>query len=147
MDELNIIQNNGGSVQHQSNEDAGRVANCDGLHASVAAPEAVEVDGIPEVSSSNTNMELGQQSGSISQDFQAQLDDIDAELGRFDGGEGARDSMVSGVGVRMGETARLVKDLPLQPVRGSASSTQILELCSLKRTREDSNEEMGSCES
>ena len=41
----------------------------------------------------------------------------------------------------MGETARVVKDVPLQPVRGSASSTQILELCSLKRTKEDSSEE------
>ena len=41
----------------------------------------------------------------------------------------------------MGEIARVVKDVPLQPVRGSASSTQTLEFCSLKHTREDSSEE------
>ena len=144
-DELNILQNKDGSDQLHNNEVVGRVADCDGLHAQVAAPVAVEVDRNPKASSLNTNMELGQQSGSISQDFQAQLDDIDAELERFDGGENngevARDSGVSGVGVRMGETARVVKDVPLQPVRGSASSTQILELCSLKCTREDSSKE------
>ena len=144
-DKLNILQNKDGSDQLHSNEVVGRVADCDGLHAQVMAPVAVEVDRNPKASSSNINMELGQQSGSTSQDFQAQLDDIDAELERFDGGENngevARDSGVSGVGVRMGEIARVVKDVPLQPVRGSASSTQILELCSLKHTREDSSEE------
>ena len=59
MDELNIIQNKDGSDQHHSNENVGRVADCDGLHAPVAAPVAVEVDGTPEVSSSNTSMDLG----------------------------------------------------------------------------------------
>ena len=73
-DELNILQNKDGSDQLHSNEVVGRVADCDGLHAQVMAPVAVEVDRNPKASSSNINMELGQQSGSTSQDFQAQLE-------------------------------------------------------------------------
>nr|POF18422.1 hypothetical protein CFP56_49380 [Quercus suber] len=36
MDELNNIQNNGGSDHHQSNEDVGRVDDFDGFHAQIA---------------------------------------------------------------------------------------------------------------
>ena len=67
------------------------------------------------------------------------------ELGLFYGGKengkGAQDHMVSGVGDRMDESVRLVKNFPIQSVPDSVSSTQRLELWSLKRTREDLSEE------
>jgi len=103
----------------------------------------VEDDGTPVVNGSHLSIDPGQQRGSTSQNFQAQLDDIDVELGLFDGGKengkGAQDRMVSGVGDRM--SARLVKNFPIQSVPDSVSSTQRLELWSLKCTREDLSEE------
>nr|POE46431.1 hypothetical protein CFP56_41678 [Quercus suber] len=114
--ELNGLQNNGDSDHHQSTEYKGRVANFDVLHVQAVAPVVVEDDGTPEVS--------------------------DVELGRFDGGKengkGTQDCMVSGVGDRLNETARLVENSPIQSGLDSVSSTQRLELWSLKRTRKDS---------
>ena len=141
--ELNVTQNNGDSDHHQSAEFEGRVANFDVLHVQVVAPVVVEDDGTPVVNGSHLSMDPGQQRGSTSQNFQAQLDDIDVELGLFDGGKengkGAQDRMVSGVGDWM--STRLVKNFPIQSIPDSVSSTQRLELWSLKRTREDLSEE------
>ena len=73
------------------------------------------------------------------------MDDIDEELGLFYGGKengkGAQDCKASGVGDRMVEPARLVRNFPIQSILDNVSSTQRLELWSLKRTREDLSEE------
>ena len=62
-----------------------------------------EVNRIPNVSNPHRCMDPGDIRGPISQNFQAQLDDIDAKLARFKGGKELRKKVWVGRGSGEGE--------------------------------------------
>ena len=86
------------------------------------------------------SMDIGQLRGLTSQNFQAQLDEIDAEIGRLDGGMDCGEQHQvwknNGLGVRMEKSVDFVST---QLDDGTVS----IDLGSLKRPREVSSEELG----
>lgn len=84
-----------------------------------------EVNGIPDVSSLHRCMDPGDIRGPTSQNFQAQLDDINVELACFDGGK------------------ELGKKVQVGKSSGNTPSIIPMELFCLKHLREVSSEEMG----
>lgn len=125
MEVLNTMQSNGDREHHRSDDDEGRSAKFNDVHGQMEVLVVTEVNGIPDMSNLHRCMDLGDIRGPTSQNFQAQLDDINVELACFDGGK------------ELGKKVRVGK--------GSGSTPAIIpmELFCLKLLREVSSEEMG----
>ena len=102
---LNTTHGIGADKNCRGNEDEGRSERFDATPCEGVGPIASEGDRRSADSSPIKCMDLGQSRGPTSQIFQAQLDEIDAEIGRLDGGmdcgEQHRVCKDSGLGVRM----------------------------------------------
>ena len=144
---LNTMQSNGDREHHRSDDDEGRSAKFDVEHVQMEVLVVMKVNGIPNVSNPHRCMDPRDIRGPTSQNFQTQLDDIDAELARFDGGKElgkkVRVGRGSGEGDSMEKSIGGLRNFPLQSDSGSTPSIIPAELFSLKRPREVSSEEMG----
>nr|POE58142.1 hypothetical protein CFP56_67256 [Quercus suber] len=150
VETVNSMQSNGKSMHHNygANVEGGDV-NFDTVHGQGEVPIATDGDGSPVVSGLIRCMDHGHIRGTSSQNFQDQLDEIDAEIKIFDGKNelGQQNRDCKGIGGRGGGSVEKsigrVTNYALQSDVGCTPSIISGELCSLKRPREVSSEELG----
>ena len=144
---LNFMHGNGMSTHNCDDNVEGGSAISDTVHGQEEVPIDTAGDGNPVGSIPNRSMDHGHIRRSTSQNFQDQLDEIDAELERFDDGKelGQQNRVCrgNGVGDRLERSVGGTINYALQSEGGSSPSKIPGELCSLKRPREASSEELG----
>ena len=144
---LNSMQSNGIITHHCGDNVEGGSAKSDTVHGKGEVLVATDGDESPVVSIPNRCMDQGHLQGTTSQNFQDQLDEINAEIKRFDGGKELeqqnRVCRSNGEGDRIEKSLGRLTNYALQLDVGSTPSIILGELCSLKHPREVSSEELG----
>lgn len=133
---MNSMQSNGISMHHCGVNMEGGSANSNTVHGQEEEPIATDGDGSLVMSVPIRCMDYGHIRGTSSQNFQDQLDEIDAKLERFDGEKelGQQNRVCRGIGVggRIEKSVGGVTNYALQSDVGSTPSIILGELCSLK---------------